>query len=163
MPLTTVTGDPTKTRAQTLLFGHNARGKTELGTLETALLQRSPAAFAAYGKQCRAGRIKPGEVWVWRDSRPALGFMVVRESQVGATRLRYVQAALLRLARDYRLDGIKSAALAPLGSAAEWAEIRLLIDSILGRSRLPVVVYESYQPGVQADEPDLTGTISPDS
>ncbi|MBC8172018.1 MAG: hypothetical protein H7X77_10110, partial [Anaerolineae bacterium] len=98
MPLTYTSGDPLHTTAQTLAFGHNARGRSELGVLATALMQQHPAAFAAYTRQCRNNRLKPGMIWVWRESKPWLMFMVVRDSAVGATRLRYVQAAVVNLA-----------------------------------------------------------------
>jgi hypothetical protein len=153
VPVITVSGDPTLTRAQTLLFGHNARARIELGALETALLHRYPAAFAAYGKACRRGRLKPGDTWTWREATTRLAFCVVRESSVGATRLRYVQAALHRLARDYRLEGITSLAIAPLGSRFEWPEMQTLIALAFRGAALPVIVYRDYRPGVAADEP----------
>jgi hypothetical protein len=81
-----------------------------------------------------------------------LGFMVVRESSVGATRLRHVQAVMLTLARDFRREGITNLAIAPLGNHYEWPEIKLVIDTWLGDLPLPVVVYDGYLPGVQADE-----------
>src|SRR5512145_2666697 len=101
MPLTTVSGDPLLTRAQMLAFGMNARGKTEVGALETRLLDYYPAAFASYRKQCHSGRIQPGAFWTWHESQPQLGFWVVRERPQGATRLRYVEAVVMTIARDY--------------------------------------------------------------
>lgn len=152
MPLSLVTGDPLLTQAGYLAFGHNARGRAELGPLETALMQQYPAAFAAYQQRCRKGRMKAGEFWLWTETVPRLIFMVVRESSVGATRLRYVQSALLSLARDYPLHSIQSLALAPLGNAYEWPEVRLLVTRWLGNLSLPVTVYDEYRPGLRALE-----------
>lgn len=151
MPITYVAGDPLLTGAQVLAFGHNARGRAELGALETELLQRYPAAFAAYGKQCRSGRIKAGQLWLWRESQPVLGFMVVRESSVGATRVRFVEAVALNLARDYAREGIQSIAIAPPGSREEWPNLKPVLEHWLGRAALPCYVYEQYLPGVQAE------------
>ncbi len=152
MPVQYVTGDPLLTQAQTLAFGHNRAGRNELGELETLLLNRYPAAFSLYRKQCRKGRIPTGTTWFWRETTPFLGFMVVRETPFGATRLRYVQSVMLSLARDFRLEGLKSLALAPLGDALEWQEIRPIMDTWLNHTPLPVIVYETYQPGIQAAE-----------
>ena len=69
MPITYVSGDPLLTRAQSLAFGHNAKGRSELGALEIILLHHYPAAFATYGKNCRSGRIKAGGLWTWRESQ----------------------------------------------------------------------------------------------
>ncbi|MDX1994800.1 MAG: hypothetical protein SF029_20620 [bacterium] len=152
MTLTCVDGDPLHTRAHVLAFGHNARGRTELGDFETHLASRYPAAFSTYTRLCKQERITAGTYWLWRDSRPILMFAVVRASATGATRLRYVQSIALKLAQEYRLEGLRSVAFAPLGSAIEQAELRPILETWLGRSALPVVVYRSIMPGVQAVE-----------
>jgi len=152
MPITYVSGDPLLTRAQTLAFGHNARGRSELGALETALLHRYPAAFATYGKNCRSRRIKPGAFWTWRESQPHLAFLVVRETSVGATRVRFVESALMTLARDYRLHSLISLAIAPLATSLEWTVLKPVVDYWLRACPLPVTVYEQYVPGVAAEE-----------
>jgi hypothetical protein len=141
MPLTFMTGDPLQTDAQVLAFGYNARGKHEVDPLHTTLQYRYPAAFAVFGKQARGGRISAGQLWIWRESAPYLGFMVVRESSVGATRVRYVQAAALTLARDYALEGIRSVAIAGLCSAAEFPSVAEVLRSWLAGSKLDVRVY----------------------
>lgn len=152
MPITLVTGDPTLTQAHMLLFAHNARGRTELGALEANLMRQYPAAFAAFGKMCRRERVKAGDYWIWRESAPLLCFGVVRESSVGATRLRYVQTVVHKIARDYRLDGIKSLAIAPIGTRLEWPEVKQVIGSVLKSSPLPIFLYEAYIPGQRAEE-----------
>jgi len=151
MPLTYLSGDPLLTRQQILAFGSNAAGRTETTPLATALLTRYPAAFASYGKLCHQGRIRPGMIWLWRETTPALAVLVVRETPVGASRLRYVEAAIMALARDYRSDNIRSVALAPLGADHEAAGIREVLDHWLARSALPVIAYADYQPGVAAE------------
>lgn len=160
MPLTFVSGDPTLTSAHILMFGANAAGRPEMGALELLLFNRYPAAFATYAKYCRSGRAKTGTLWLWRETIPALGFMIVRETPVGATRTRYVEAALMTLARDYKRDNIRSVAIAPLTSAAEWQMMKPILRQWLGRSSLPVMVYEAYVSGAKADE-TFTEELSP--
>jgi len=147
-----VTGDPLLTRAPFLAIGHNARGRTELGPFETAALIRYPAPFASYQRRCRQGKQVSGTFWMWYDAKPSLLFCTVRESSVGATRLRYVQSILMAIARDYTLYNIRGLALAPIGNAYERPEILPLIEIWLGKIALPVVVYTEYQAGVIADE-----------
>jgi hypothetical protein len=77
--------------------------------------------------------------------------MVVRETPVGATRLRYVDSVIMALARDYRIDDIGSIALAPLGAAHEMDAIRDVLDRWLSQSALSVVAYTAYQPGIAAE------------
>ena len=151
MTITYVNGDPLLTKAQLLAFGYNARGRSEVGPFTTELLNRYPAAFATYNKQCRSGRITAGQLWIWHESQPKLGFMVVRDSAVGATRLRYVDALALLLARDYQRDNIQNVAIAPLGDTAEWMHIKPVLEQWLQPSSLPCTIYETYLPGISAE------------
>jgi hypothetical protein len=69
-------------------------------------------------------------------------FMVVRDSSVGATRLRYVQAIAIQIAQQYPLLGIKSLAIAPLGNPYEWVEIRQVLTMWLNKCKLDVMIYD---------------------
>ena len=77
--------------------------------------------------------------------------MVVRASSVGATRIRYVESIALTLARDYRRDSIQSIAIAPLGDRLEWPALKPVLERWLSKTSLPVIVYEAYLPGVEAE------------
>ena len=72
-------------------------------------------------------------------TRPTLAFLVVRETPVGATRLRYVESVVMALARDYKIDNLRSLALAPLGADHEAEGIREVLDRWLAKSALPVL------------------------
>ena len=144
MPLTYLSGDPLLTKQPMLAFGSNAAGRTETTPLATALLTRYPTAFASYGKQCRQGRIQAGMTWFWYESKPALAFMVVRETPVGATRLRQVDAVIMALVRDYRINNIHGMAIAPLGADHENEAIHEVFERWLNKTALPVVAYTDY-------------------
>lgn len=152
MPLQIVSGDPLLTQAAVLAFGHNAKGRTELDPLSSELMRRYPAAFSMYRRRCRNGRQAPGEMWLWSQTQPGLLFLTVRNSSVGTTRLRHVQQVLLTIARDYRLYNLTTLAIAPIGTALERPEMMPLFETWIATSKLPVVVYEAYEPGVQAAE-----------
>lgn len=152
MPLTFLSGDPLLTEAQTLAFSHNAAGRIEHDRLHNTLMRRYPAAFSRYKRDCRKGKIHTGHYWLWREAQPYLMFLPVRETAVGATRLRYVQTAIVNIARDYRLERLESLALTNLGQPHEWDEIKMILTQWLGKSKLPVVVYEDYLPGEKAAE-----------
>lgn len=152
MPLKFVTGDPTLTHCQTLAIGHNRVGRIENTDLSNHLMQKFSVAYASYTRQCKNGKQSSGELFLWRESQPQLLFLTVRDSSVGATRLRHVQQCLLTLARDFSLHHISSLAIAPLGESDNWNDIRAMLVSYFEGRQLPVVVYESYQAGIQADE-----------
>lgn len=151
MPLVYVAGDPLLTRQHTLALAHNAAGRAETDPLSLRLHYAFPAAFAAYRKRCRAGRVRLGTLWLWRESRPALCFITVHQTPAGAVRARHIEAALLTLARDYRLEGVRSLALAPLAPLPEWHSLRPLFERWLAASALPCVVYTCYLPGVDGE------------
>jgi hypothetical protein len=151
VPLTYVTGDPLLTKQPLLAFGSNAAGRTETSLLASALRTRYPAAFASYDKLCRQGRIQAGVTWLWRESKPVLAFMVVRETSVSTTRLRYVDSVIMALARDYRLDHIHGVAIAPLGADHEAESIQEVITRWLTKPALPVIAYTAYQQGVSGE------------
>ena len=140
MPITFVEGDLLDSKCQTLAFGHNARGRTELGILETRLMLAHPSAFSTYVRRARADKQKGGSVWLWQEGKRNLLFLTVRDSSVGATRLRYVQTIALTLARDYALYGIHEIALAPLGNVYERPEINKLLQTWFEKSKLVVWV-----------------------
>lgn len=152
MPLKFVSGDPLLTQCDVLALPHNARGQTETDALAGHLMRQFPAAFSSYVQRCRRDKQPGGELFHWMQTKPRLLFLTVRDSNVGATRLRHVQKCLVTIARDYKLHGIRSLALAPLGSAYERVEIRPLYETWFKNLALPVVIYETYQEGLKADE-----------
>lgn len=153
MPYTRLQGDPMLTRATHLAFGHNVRGRVEMGDLESALMRKYPVAFSAYTRKARRGQRKAGEFFIWSQTTPRLIFLTVRDSAMGVTRLRHVQSVLTTLARDYLLYDIQSLAIAPLGNALERPEFNTLYEYWLQSVSLPVAIYEAYLPDVQAEEP----------
>lgn len=116
------------------------------------LMQTYPAASASYIRAARKGRCNGGSIFYWEQALPRLLFLTIRESSVGATRLRHVQAVLLLLVRDYARYNMQSLALAPLGTIYERAEILTLCEQWFSKTRLQAIVYTEYAPGVQADE-----------
>ncbi len=151
MPVLYTSGDPLLSPAQTLGFGHNVHARAELGALERRLFDRYPAGFAAFRKRAQAGRVQLGMPWIWHDSQPHLAFLVVRESPAGAARLRLVESSVMALARDFRLYGVTSLALAPLADERDWPALKAVLDYWLQLTPLPVVVYERYLPGVAGE------------
>lgn len=69
-----------------------------------------------------------------------------------------VNHCLRRLQHELEREEIKSIALPRLATGVgglDWAEVRPLIQSHLGGLKIPVFIYNHYQPGVQAAEPGM--------
>ncbi|MEM6283057.1 MAG: hypothetical protein AAF787_12755 [Chloroflexota bacterium] len=151
MSIQYVSGDPFLTRMQTLAFGYNVQARSENDPLGMQLQQKYPAALATFRKQAQAGRIKSGDIWLWRETAPRIALFVVRDSAVGATRPRYVDRVALQLVRDYQLMGVQSLAIAPLGRTGETHSIKEAMELVLSRCPFPLIVYEKYSPGMDAE------------
>jgi hypothetical protein len=160
MPVSFCQGDIFLTRAQTIAVGLDALGRLEVSPLFAALGDRYPVFVSDCRRRGRSGGLVPGAIWAWREGTPWLVGMVVRESPHSATRLRYVEAVLLNLCKNWQHEGLHSLALMRFIEGEEWRAMRELVVRYLEPLALPVVVYESYCPGVVADE---TGTYDPAS
>jgi hypothetical protein len=143
MGVTFVQGDIFTTQAQAVALGLNSVGRLDVSPLYATLQDRYPVFVSEYRKQARAGLLTPGHLWIWREGQPWLVGMVIRESPQGATRLRYVEAALLNLYKNWESEGLHSLAIMRLADDAEWLAVRSLIKDYLGAINLSVSVYES--------------------
>ncbi len=153
MTITFVRGDILLSRAPVIGIESNARGQHEDDPLTLEFRGRYPAAFAAFRKQARAGNIRAGTWWIWREATPWLALLVLREGNAGTTRLRYVEGIAQCIAQEWQQEGLRGLALARPGDPADWPAFRDVLLYWLGSSPLDIVIYESWAPGIQAPEP----------
>jgi len=153
MSVERVRGDIFLTRAQTVAIGIDSAGRLGTSALFTALHDRYPVFVSECRKQGRAGTLRPGTVWIWREAVPWVAGLVVRDTPQGATRLRYVEAAMLALYRNREQEGLLSLAVMRLGDSTEWPSVRRILEVYLGQLGLPAVIYEDYLPGIAAEAP----------
>jgi len=154
MSITVVRGDIFLTSSHALAIGLNAAGRLEVAPVFTALHDRYPVFVADYHKRGRAGQLTPGSMWVWPDSQPWLVGLIVRETPQGAARLRFVEAALLNLVKEWEREGLRSLAMMQPGNGHDWPVIRNLVTHHLGPLPLPITLYETYIPGLVAETND---------
>ena len=152
MPLISVSGDPLLTACQVLAFGYNARGQSESRAEQIHLYQSYPAMFSLYRRQARKGKIKSGTVWQWNETTPNFALWIIRETPFGATRIRYVQSIVMSFVRDYQLYDIRSLALIRPGTPIEYQELYPILEQWLHPLPIPIVVYETYESGLKAEE-----------
>ena len=152
MPLITVSGDPLLTNCQVVAFGYNARGQSESRAEQIRLYQTYPAIFSVFRRQARKGKIKSGIAWHWNETTPNFALWIIRESSFGATRIRYVQSIVMNFVRDYKLYNIRSLALIRPGTPIEYEELHPILEQWLDPLPIPIVLYETYESGIKADE-----------
>lgn len=146
-----VRGDIFLTRAQAIAVGLSANGRLEVSSLHTTLQDRWPVFVSEYHRRGRAGTLPPGSIWTWREGQPWLLAAIIRETPPGAARLRYIEAVLLNLYKNWRYEGLLTLAMMRLGDDQEWASARDMAAHYLNLMALPVVIYEEFLPGVEAE------------
>jgi hypothetical protein len=155
MSVESVRGDVFLTHMQVIGIGIDSAGRLGTSALYTALHDRCPVFVSECRKRGRAGALAPGSVWIWREAVPWVAGMVVRETPQGATRLRYVEAAMLNLYRSREQEGLLSLAVMRLGDDTEWPAVRRIVEAYLDQLELPAVIYEDYVPGIAAEAQTL--------
>lgn len=144
MSITYKRADIRETKAQSIMLGLNARGQVEVNPLETALRDQFPVFYSEYRRLGRNGALVPGEWWYFREATPWLIGAILRDGPNSSTRLRHLEQALITLRRDWQREGLKSLAIAPLGTEVELAPIRALMEDYLKDGPIPVEFYEEF-------------------
>lgn len=89
------------------------------------------------------------------DTGLALALHGGQSARSGKATTENVSRALKALAKFVRDEKVQSLALPRLATGVgglEWAQVEPLVKQHLGDLDIPVVVYETYRAGVQADE-----------
>lgn len=159
-------GDILLTRAQVIAHGIAPQDHFDSG-LALALRERWPSMVRDFRHAVHAKPLAPGEIWAWAgvDADGATRGIVNLLTQdmlhggasarPGRATLENVGRALKALARHVREHGVKSVALPRLATGVgglAWGDVKPLIGQHLGDLGVPVIVYEVYRKGVQADE-----------
>ncbi len=147
-----VKGDIFQTRAQTVVLGLNATGRFDSSDLHVALQDRYPVFASEYRRRGRANLLTPGTVWVWREGKPWIAGMIVQETPQGAARLRFIEAAMLFLLKNWQQEQLASLALMRMGSEEEWQQAREVVQHYLSQIELPTIIYETYIPSIPAED-----------
>ncbi|WCJ58801.1 macro domain-containing protein [Fontisphaera persica] len=112
--------------------------------------ERYPENFRAYAQACKAGKVRPGRMFVTATGeltgpRWIINFPT-KEHWRNPSRLEWIAAGLEDLVRVIREKNIRSVALPPLGcgqGGLDWNQVRPLIESILGQlSEVQVIAFE---------------------
>lgn len=161
-----VEGDILLSAAHVIAHGIATHDPFDSG-LALSLRERFPSMVRDYRHAIHAKEIKTGEAWVWGGvnedggTRGIVNLVTQGMQGQGAAarpvkaRLEDVNHALRELARLTREQGFKSLALPRLATGVgglPWAEVKPLIQQHLGGLGVPVLVYEVYRQGQQANE-----------
>jgi O-acetyl-ADP-ribose deacetylase (regulator of RNase III) len=158
-----VTGDILLTKAQAIAHGVAPNDSFDQG-LARGLRERWPAMYRDYRHYANQTHPKPGELWLWGGVGIRIFTLLTQEGSFdhgahpGRATLVNVNHCLRLLRQQAEKEHIQSLALPRLATgvgALAWTDVKPLIDKHLGDFQLPVFLYSTYQPHVQATEPGL--------
>ncbi len=161
-----VDGDILLTKAQAIAHGVAPNDHFDHG-LALALREAWPAMAKDFRHYASQAHPKPGELWVWGGVGGIRIFnLLTQEGELthgakpGKATLANVNHCLHRLRHELEKGEIKSLALPKLATGVgglTWGEVLPLMTKQLGDLPIPIVIYSTYQKGVQAAEPSSVG------
>jgi O-acetyl-ADP-ribose deacetylase (regulator of RNase III) len=161
-----VEGDILLSQAQVIAHGIATHDPFDSG-LALALRERFPSMVRDYRHAMHAKEPKTGQIWAWSgvnedgSTRGIVNLLTQgmqgqdKAARPVKARLEDVSHALRELARRVREQGIQSLALPRLATGVgglDWTDVKPLIQQHLGGLGVPVLVYEVYRKGSQAEE-----------
>jgi O-acetyl-ADP-ribose deacetylase (regulator of RNase III) len=156
-----VAGDILLTKAAAVAHGVAPNDNFASG-LALSLRERWPAMYKDFRHYCQTFTPKTGELWSWagvggtrivnlytQEPAPSHG------AKPGRATIENVNQCLKALSKLIEAEKFKSVALPRLATGVgglEWKDVKPLIEKHLGHLSIPVYVYATYQPRVQARE-----------
>lgn len=96
---------------------------------------RYPEMFADYEQKCKSGKVRIGELSIWKRTSPWIVNFPTKTDWQLPSKYEYVEAGLRRFATFYREEGIQSIAFPPLGASLgglDWERVKALMWKWLG-------------------------------
>ena len=110
-----------------------------------------PANFTAYAAACKAGEVRPGQMFVFDSGGLVKPNFIInfptKDHWRGASKVEFIRDGLVDLVAQVRSLGIRSIAVPPLGcgnGGLEWSDVRPIIERAL--DALPEVEVRLFQP-----------------
>jgi O-acetyl-ADP-ribose deacetylase (regulator of RNase III) len=156
-----VSGDILLSRTQAIAHGIAPNDHFDSG-LALALREKWPSMAKDFRHYAHQSHPKAGELWMWGGTDHARIFNLMTQegdhangSRPGKATLANVNHCLRRLRREIEKEKITSLALPALATGVgglKWSEVKPLIDQHLGDLKIPIYLYSTYHPGMQAEE-----------
>lgn len=161
-----VEGDILLSRAQVIAHGIAPQDHFDTG-LALALRERWPSMVRDYRHAIHGKPLAAGEAWLWRGvdadgSTRGIVNLLTQDMLHGGSSAKPGKAstenvsrslkALAKLVADERITSLALPRLATGVGGLEWSEVKPLVQRHLGELKIPVIVYEVYHKGQQADE-----------
>lgn len=135
-----------ESKAQTLVNTVNTVGVMGKG-IALEFKKRFPDMYEDYVIRCQAGRVKLGEPYIYKKSRPWIINFPTKEHWRSVSKLSDIYQGLKYLYEHYRKWGVESMAVPPLGCGSgqlEWRVVGRTLHGWLKRFDISVELYAPY-------------------
>ena len=116
--------------------------------------------FRHYSQTCTP---KTGDLWTWAGvggvrivnlytQEPAAGYGANHPGRATIENVNHCLKALCKLIEREKFKSVALPRLATGVGGLDWKDVKPLVEKHLGHLSIPVYVYGTYHPGVQADE-----------
>ena len=106
---------------------------------------RYPNMYEQYVRDCENGRLEPGTLTFWHESKPRVLNFPTKKHWKDPSRLSYIEAGLKAFATKYREWGIGSIAFPKLGTSSgglDWEDVRpIMVQYLKPLADLRVEIY----------------------
>lgn len=134
--------------AQTLVNTVNTVGAMGKGIAKD-FKRLFPEMFIEYQELCESGKIDIGTLWIYRTSHKSVLNFPTKKHWRQASQLEYIEKGLDEFIKIYEKMRISSIAFPRLGCGngeLDWAIVRPLMISKLGKLPIDIYIYEKFAP-----------------
>lgn len=157
-----VEGDILKSKCQAIAHGVAPNDDFKRG-LALALRENWPAMYKDVRHYAQTSHPKSGTIWSWGGTG---GHRIInmftqegseghKAAHGGKATVSHVSHCLKALRKEIEKEGIRSIALPKVATGVgglDWKDVEPLISEHLADLKIPVIIYETYRAGVEADE-----------
>lgn len=131
-------------------IGHGVNCAAAMGRgIAVEFRRRWPDMFEEYRTRCRAGSLRPGDVFVWRAPDRVIFNLATQQTWRTPATLSAIETSLSRtldLCSDLGVDRIGLPRIGAGLGGLVWSDVRAVIERVATRAQPRLVVFETFSP-----------------
>ncbi|AGC49073.1 hypothetical protein MYSTI_07801 [Myxococcus stipitatus DSM 14675] len=154
MPSFFVSGDLLRQEGlDALAHGCNCAGAMGKG-IAVEFRARFPKMYAEYKQRCADGRFGLGDVFTWTEGGMTVFNLGTQKTWRTKAELGSLESAVVKMVQEAEAKGLERVGLPRIGAGLgglPWESVRALLLRIGERTRVNLVVFEDFVPGVTVE------------
>jgi O-acetyl-ADP-ribose deacetylase (regulator of RNase III) len=127
-----------------LAHGCNCSGSMGRG-IAVEFRKRWPAMYEAYRAECKAGRFRPGNVFVWDAPARTIFNLATQPSPGPSARLEFIDSSLneaIRIAESRSISLIGMPRIGAGYGGLDWTAVKRILEAVGAKTEVVLAVYE---------------------